>query len=164
MAYLEKAYDDAKNGRPSARPFMSPCVPTLGDPDLAPPGKHILSLFGGHAPYTLEGTTWNEERDKFYDTVIETLEEYAPGLRSSIIDRQVLVPPDLESIYALPQGHIFHGELTLDQIFFMRPAPGYADYRSPIRGLYQCGSGTHPGGGVMGMGGHNAAREVLKDF
>ncbi|MEE9291725.1 MAG: NAD(P)/FAD-dependent oxidoreductase, partial [Acidobacteriota bacterium] len=128
------------------------------------PGKHILNLFGGHAPYTLEGTTWDQERDRFADTVIDTMEEYAPGLRASIIHKQVLTPPDLERIYALPQGHIFHGEMALDQSFFARPAPGYADYRSPIKGYYQCGSGTHPGGGVMGMGGHNAAREILRDM
>ena len=164
MAYLEKAYDDAKYGRPSKRPFMSPCVPTIADPELAPPGKHILNLFGGHAPYTLEGSTWDEERDRFADTVIDTMEEYAPGLRDSVIHRHVLTPPDLERIYALPQGHIFHGEMSLDQIFFARPAPGYSDYRSPIKGYYQCGSGTHPGGGVMGMGGHNAAREILRDM
>ncbi|MEE8537534.1 MAG: NAD(P)/FAD-dependent oxidoreductase, partial [Acidobacteriota bacterium] len=128
------------------------------------PGKHILNLFGGHAPYTLEGTTWDQEREKFADTVIDTLAEYAPNLKDSVIHRQILVPPDLERIYALPQGHIFHGEMSLDQLFHMRPAPGYADYRSPIKGLYQCGSGTHPGGGVMGMGGHNAAREILRDW
>ena len=164
MDYLEKAYDDAKYGRPSQRPFITPVLPTIVDPDLAPPGKHILNLFGGHAPYTLEGTTWDQEREKFADTVIDTLAEYAPNLKDSVIHRQILVPPDLERIYALPQGHIFHGEMSLDQLFHMRPAPGYADYRSPIKGLYQCGSGTHPGGGVMGMGGHNAAREVLRDW
>ncbi len=164
MAYLEKAYDDAKYGRPSEKPFFTPCLPTWVDPDLAPPGKHILNLFGGHAPYELQDTSWDEERDKFADRVIDTLAEYAPNVKDVIIDRQVLVPPDMERIFGLWEGHIFHGELTLDQLFFMRPVPGYADYRSPIKGLYQCGSGTHPGGGVMGMGGHNAAREVLKDW
>jgi phytoene dehydrogenase-like protein len=163
MAYLEKAYDDAKYGRPSTRPFITPCLPTIVDPDLAPPGKHILNIFGGHAPYTLEGSTWDQERDKFADTVIDTLSEYAPNLRDTVIHRQLLTPPDLERIYFLPHGHIFHGEMSLDQLFFSRPAPGYANYRSPIKGYYQCGSGTHPGGGVMGMGGHNAAREILRD-
>ena len=164
MDYLEKAYDDAKYGRPSRRPFVTVCLPTWVDPDMAPTGKHVLNLFGGHAPYTLNGTTWEEERDKFADNVIETLAEYAPNLKGAVIHRQILVPPDLERIYGLPQGHIFHGELTLDQLFFLRPVAGYADYRSPIKGLYQCGSGTHPGGGVMGMSGHNAAREVLKGW
>jgi len=162
MDYLEKAYDDAKYGRWSERPFFTPCLPTIADPDLAPPGKHILNVFGGHAPYELRGTTWDQEREKLADRVVDIMSEYAPGFKDTIIDRQILTPVDLERIFALPQGHIFHGELTLDQLAFMRPAPGYADYRTPIKGLWQCGSGTHPGGGVMGMGGHNAAREILK--
>ncbi len=162
--YLERAYDDAKYGRPSARPFLSPVVPTIVDPDLAPKGKHILNIFGGHAPYALRDGTWAVERERFADVVIDTLAEYAPNLKGAVIHRQILMPPDLEAIFGLPQGHIFHGELSLDQLFFLRPAPGYADYRSPIRGLYQCGSGTHPGGGVMGAPGYNAAREILKDW
>jgi phytoene dehydrogenase-like protein len=164
MEYLEKSYDDAKYGRPSKRPFFTPCIPTVVDPDLAPEGKHIISIFGGHAPYELQGTTWDVEREKVADSVFDEFERYAPGVKDVVIDRQILMPPDLERIFALPQGHIFHGELTLDQLSFMRPAPHYADYRSPIRGLWQCGSGTHPGGGVMGMGGHNAAREILKGW
>ncbi|HEY5658871.1 MAG TPA: NAD(P)/FAD-dependent oxidoreductase, partial [Myxococcota bacterium] len=164
MEYLERAYDDAKYGRPSKRPFFTPCVPTVVDPDLAPPGKHIVNIFGGHAPYELKGSTWDEEREKVADSVLAEFERYAPGVSKTVIDRQILMPPDLERIFALPQGHIFHGELTLDQMAFMRPAPHYADYRSPIRGLWQCGSGTHPGGGVMGMGGHNAAHEILKGW
>ena len=164
VEYLERAYDDAKYGRPSTRPFLSPVVPTLTDPSLAPEGKHILNVFGGHAPYELAGTTWDEERETFADTVVETLAEFAPDLRDCIIDRQILMPPDLERIYALPQGHIFHGELTLDQLFFLRPVPGYGDYRTPIRGMYLCGSGTHPGGGVYGLPGHNAAREAIRDL
>ena len=161
--YLERAYDDAKYGRPSARPFLSPVVPTIVDPDLAPPGKHILNIFGGHAPYTLRGTTWDRERERFADTVIDTLAEYAPNLKGAVIHRQILMPPDLEAVFGLPHGHIFHGELSADQLFFLRPVPGYANYRSPVRALYQCGSATHPGGGVMGVSGHNAAREILKD-
>ena len=164
MEYLEKAYDDAKYGRPSTRPFFTPCVPTVVDPDLAPPGKHIVNIFGGHAPYELRDTTWDQEREKFADQVFGVFDEFAPGFSDSVIDRQILTPPDMERIFALPQGHIFHGELTLDQLSFMRPAPGYQDYRTPIRNLWQCGSGTHPGGGVMGMGGHNAAREILKGW
>jgi phytoene dehydrogenase-like protein len=163
IEYLERAYDDAKYGRPSARPFLSPVVPTIVDPDLAPPGKHILNIFGGHAPYTLQGTTWAQERERFADTVIDTLAEYAPNLKGAVIHRQVLMPPDLEAVFGLPHGHIFHGELSADQLFFLRPVPGYANYRSPVRGLYQCGSATHPGGGVMGVSGHNAAREIRKD-
>ncbi len=164
IEYLERAYDDAKYGRPSTRPFLSPVVPTLADPALAPEGKHILSVFGGHAPYTLAGTTWDDEREAFADRVVDTIAEFAPGIREAIVDRQILMPPDLERIYGLPQGHIFHGELSIDQLFSLRPIPGFGDYRTPIRGLYLCGSGTHPGGGVYGVPGHNAAREVLRDI
>jgi phytoene dehydrogenase-like protein len=164
VEYLERAYDDAKYGRPSARPFMTPVVPTIVDPDLAPRGKHIVNLFGGHAPYTLREGTWETERERFYETVLDTLAEYAPNVKGAVIHRQILTPPDLEAVFALPQGHIFHGELSPDQLFFFRPVPGWANYRSPIRGLYQCGSATHPGGGVMGVSGHNAAREILRDW
>jgi phytoene dehydrogenase-like protein len=165
MEFLEKAYDDAKYGRVSERPFFTPCVPTIPEPGLAPPGKHILNIFGGHSPYELKDGPWDaQEHEKLFDKVMKEFELYAPGVEATIIERQILAPPDLERIFALPQGHIFHGELTLDQLAFMRPAPGYADYRSPIRGLWQCGAGTHPGGGVMGMGGHNAAREILKGW
>jgi phytoene dehydrogenase-like protein len=163
IEYLERAYDDAKYGRLSARPFLSPVVPTILDPDLAPKGKHILNIFGGHAPYTLQGATWDQERERFADTVVDTLAAYAPNLKGAVIHRQILIPPDLEAVFGLPHGHIFHGELSADQLFFARPVPGYANYRSPIRGLYQCGSATHRGGGVMGVSGHNAAREILKD-
>lgn len=164
IAYLEKAYDDAKYGRPSDRPFISPLLPTSADPALAPPGRHIVNIFGGHAPYSLEGTTWEAERDKFADRVIDTLAEYAPNVKHTILHRQLLLPPDLEEIFGMTHGHIFHAELSLEQLFFMRPVPGYADYRSPIRGLYMCGSATHPGGGVMGVPGYNAAREILIDW
>lgn len=163
VEYLERAYDEAKYGRPSSRPFLSPVLPTIMDPDLAPKGKHILNIFGGHAPYTLKGSTWDAERERFADTVIDTLAEYAPNPTGAVIHRQILMPPDLESVFGLPQGHIFHGELSLDQLFCLRPVAGYANYRSPIKGLYQCGSATHPGGGVMGVSGYNAAREILKD-
>ena len=162
--YLERAYDDAKYGMYSARPFITPVVPSMVDDTVAPKGKHIVNLFGGHAPYALKGTTWAAEKDRFFDTVMDTLAEYAPNLRGSIIHKQVLTPPDLEALIGLPQGHIFHGELALDQLFFQRPVAHYANYRSPIRGLYQCGASTHPGGGVMGIPGYNAAREILKDL
>jgi phytoene dehydrogenase-like protein len=162
--YLEKAYDDAKYGRWSERPFVTPVVPTIVDDTLAPKGKHVVNLFGGHAPYHLKDARWEESKDAFFKTVVDTVSEFAPNFRDSIIHAQVLAPPDLEALIGLPNGHIFHGELAPDQLFFMRPAPHYADYRSPIRGLYQCGSSTHPGGGVMGVPGYNAAREILKDW
>lgn len=161
--YLERAYDEAKYGRCSSRPFISPVLPTLADPSLAPEGKHVLTLFGGHAPYDLAEGTWDEERDRFGDVVLDALAEFAPDLEDCVIERQVLAPPDLERVYALPQGHIFHGELALDQLFFMRPVPGYADYRTPVPGMYLCSSGAHPGGGVSGVPGYNAARRILRD-
>ncbi|MSP88200.1 MAG: NAD(P)/FAD-dependent oxidoreductase [Alphaproteobacteria bacterium] len=164
MEYLERAYDDAKYGGFSRRPFMTPVVPSIVDDSLAPKGKYVVNLFGGHAPYELKGTNWEAERDRLFDTVIDTLAEYAPNVKDAIIHKQVLTPVDLEAKFGLPQGHIFHGELALDQIFMMRPVPGYADYRSPVPGLYQCGSSTHPGGGVSGLPGHNAAREILRDL
>ncbi len=164
IAYLEKAYDDAKYGRWSEEPFISPLVPTMADDTLAPKGKHIMNIFGGHAPYRLGQGDWCTEREKFADRVIDVLEQYAPNVKDAIIHRQVLVPPDLEARFGLTDGHIFHAELSLEQLFFMRPVPGYADYRTPIHGLYLCGAGTHPGGGVMGVPGHNASRELLRDW
>lgn len=164
VAYLEKAFDDARYGRASEKPFLSPLVPTLADSTLAPKGKHILNVYGGHAPYRLKDTTWDRERDSFADRVVETIAEYAPNIKGAITHRQILMPPDLEEIFGLTEGNIYHGELSLDQLFFMRPVPGYADYRTPIRGLYLCGSGVHPGGGVTGVPGHNAAREILRDW
>ena len=161
--YLERAYDDAKYGWYSQKPFVTPVVPTIRDDTLAPPGKHVVNLFGGHAPYTLKGGSWEQERDTFVGKVLDAIETFAPGWRNDIIDMQVLLAPDLERIVGLPQGHIFHGELAPDQVFFTRPAARFADYRTPVRGLYVCGSSMHPGGGVSGIPGHNAAREILKD-
>ena len=164
IEYLERAYDDAKYGSWSKRPFITPVVPTIRDDTLAPPGKHVVNLFGGHAPYELKGAVWDESnRQKLVDAVLDAIETFAPGWRNDIIAMQVLLAPDLERIVGLPQGHIFHGELAPDQVFFTRPAAHYADYRTPIRGLYICGASMHPGGGVSGIPGHNAAREVLKD-
>ncbi len=163
IEYLERAYDDAKYGWYSTRPFITPVVPTTVDDTLAPPGKHVVHMFGGHAPYELRNATWDQERDRFARTVLATMDEFAPGFSEQIIDMQVLTPPDIEAILNLPNGHIFHGELAPDQLFFQRPVPHYADYRTPIRGLYQCGSSCHPGGGVSGIPGHNAAREILRD-
>ncbi len=161
--YLERAYDDAKHGWYSTEPFMTLVTPTIVDDTLAPPGKHIVNVFGGHAPYTLKNGTWAAEKENFRKQVLATIDNYAPGFSSEIIADQLLVPPDIERIVGLPQGHIFHGELAADQLFFQRPVSGFADYRTPIRGLYICGSSMHPGGGVSGIPGHNAAREILRD-
>jgi len=164
IEYLQAAYEDACHGRYSRRPFITAVVPTTVDTTLAPAGKHVVNLFGGHAPYTLQGATWETERASFLRNVYDTIDEIAPGFSDGVIAEQVLLPPDIERIINTPHGHIFHGELALEQLFFQRPAPHYSDYRSPIRGLYQCGSSTHPGGGVSGIPGHNAAREILKDW
>jgi len=162
--YLERAYDDAKYGWYSKKPFITPVVPTIVDRTLAPPGKHVVNLFGGHAPYTLQNGDWAVERDNFVRNVMAVMDEFAPGFSSQIIAMQVLLPQDIERIVGLPQGHIFQGELSADQLFFQRPVPHYADYRTPIAALYQCGSSCHPGGGVSGIPGHNAAREILRDW
>jgi len=162
--YLERAFDDAKYGRFSTRPFLEVVIPSVLDPSLAPQGKHVLSILAQFAPYHLREGSWNEKREALGDTVVATLAEYAPNLKNAILHRQVLTPADLESIYGLPEGNIYHGEQTLDQLFFMRPVPGWSRYRSPIRNLYLCGAGTHPGGGVSGAPGHNAARAILQDW
>jgi phytoene dehydrogenase-like protein len=165
IEYLERAYDDAKYGWYSAKPFLTPVAPTIVDDSLAPPGKHVINIFGGHAPYELRaGASWANEKHNLTKAALNVLDDMAPGFSSRIIDIETLVPPDLEAIVGLPQGHIFHGELTADQLFWQRPAPHWADYRTPLAGLYQCGSSTHPGGGVSGIPGHNAAREILKDW
>jgi phytoene dehydrogenase-like protein len=165
IEYLERAYDDAKYGWYSAKPFLTPVAPTIVDDSLAPPGKHVINIFGGHAPYQLRSdASWANEKHNLTRAALSVLDDMAPGFSSRIIDIETLVPPDLEAIVGLPQGHIFHGELTADQLFWQRPAPHWADYRTPLAGLYQCGSSTHPGGGVSGIPGHNAAREILKDW
>jgi phytoene dehydrogenase-like protein len=162
--YLERAYDDAKHGWYSSEPFMTLCTPTIVDDTLAPPGKHVVNVFGGHAPYKLKNGDWGVEKERFKRTVLNAIDNYAPGFSGDVIAEQTLVPPDLEAIVGLPQGHIFHGELSADQLFFQRPVSGYADYRTPVKALYLCGSSTHPGGGVSGIPGHNAAREILRDM
>jgi phytoene dehydrogenase-like protein len=163
--YLEAAYDDAKNGAWSKNPFLTPVAPSFVDNTISPPGKHVLHVFGGHAPYTLKDKTWSEaEKALFARNAIRVIDDHAPGFSNDIIDMQVLTPPDIERIIGSPHGHIFHGEIMADQLFLKRPAPHYADYRSPIAGLYQCGSSAHPGGGVSGIPGHNAAREILRDL
>jgi phytoene dehydrogenase-like protein len=159
--YMERAYDQAKYGEFSRRPYMDMVIPTLTDPSIAPPGKHILSCFVQYAPYQLSTGTWDEQREAFGDTVIDTIAEYAPNIRDIILHRQVLTPLDLERDFGLTEGNIFQGELTLEQLFFARPLPGWANYTTPIRSLWMCGSATHPGGGIMGAPGRNAALRIL---
>jgi phytoene dehydrogenase-like protein len=159
--YLERAYDQAKYGAFSQRPYLDIVIPTLSDPSMAPPGKHVLSCFAQYAPYNLTTGTWEDHREAFGDAVVDTLAEFAPNIRNIIVHRHVLTPLDLEREFGLPEGNIFHGELTLDQLFFLRPMPGWAQYRTPIRNLWMCGSGTHPGGGIMGAPGRNAALRIL---
>ena len=162
--YMERAYDAAKYGQFSKRPYIDIVIPSLTDPSVAPPGKHVMSCFVQYAPYHLKEGIWDEQREAFGDAVIETISEYAPNLRSIMLHRQVLTPLDIEREFGLTEGNIFQGELTLEQLFFLRPAPGWAQYRTPIRHLYMCGSATHPGGGIMGAPGRNAARRILKDL
>jgi phytoene dehydrogenase-like protein len=159
--YMERAYDEAKYGAFSRRPYIDMVIPTLTDPSVAPPGKHVLSCFVQYAPYRLASGTWDEQRDAFGDAVVDTIAEYAPNLRRIIVGRQVLTPLDLEREFGLTEGNIFQGELTLEQLFFARPVPGWAQYRTPIRNLWMCGSATHPGGGIMGAPGRNAALRIL---
>jgi phytoene dehydrogenase-like protein len=163
VEYMERAYDDAKYGRYSRRPYIDMVIPTLTDPSVAPPGKHVMSCFVQYAPYNLKEGNWDEQREAFGDTVIDTIAEHAPNIKDIILHRQVLTPLDLEREFGLSEGNIFQGELTLEQLFFLRPAPGWAQYRTPIKSLYMCGSATHPGGGIMGASGRNAAMEILKD-
>jgi phytoene dehydrogenase-like protein len=163
VEYMERAYDDAKYGRYSRRPYIDIVIPSLTDPSVAPPGKHVMSCFVQYAPYHLKDATWDEQRDGFGDTVVNTLSEYAPNLKNIILHRQVVTPLDLEREWGLTEGNIFQGELTLEQLFFLRPAPGWARYATPIRNLYMCGSATHPGGGIMGAPGRNAALRMIKE-
>jgi phytoene dehydrogenase-like protein len=139
-------------------------IPSLTDPSVAPPGKHVVSCFVQYAPYHLKEGTWDQRREEFGDTVIETIAEHAPNIRDLILHRQVLTPLDLEREFGLTEGNIFQGELTLEQLFFLRPAPGWAQYRTPVRNLYMCGSATHPGGGIMGASGRNGALKILDDW
>ncbi len=161
--YLERAYDEAKYGEFSRRPYMDIVIPSMIDPGMAPPGKHVMSIFAQYAPADLNGGWTDARRDAFGDAVIDTLAEYAPNLKGAILHRQVITPADIERIVGITEGNIFHGELSLQQMFFLRPVPSWAKYRTPIEGLWQCGSGTHPGGGVMGAPGRLAALTILKD-
>jgi phytoene dehydrogenase-like protein len=159
--YMERAYDQAKYGEFSRRPYIDMVIPTLTDPSVAPPGKHILSCFVQYAPYKLASGDWDSQREAFGDTVIDTIAEYAPNIRDIILHRQLLTPLDLEREFGLTEGNIFQGELTLEQLFFARPVPGWAKYETPVKNLWMCGSATHPGGGIMGAPGRNAALRIL---
>jgi phytoene dehydrogenase-like protein len=162
--YLERSADDAKYGRVSKEPFMEITIPSLTDQTLAPPGKHVMSIWMHSAPYYLREGDWHEQRDLLGDAAVNLLTQYAPGLKDSILHKEVLTPLDLEEKFGLTEGHLYHAELALDQIFFMRPVPGWARYRTPIEHLYLCGSGTHPGGGITGLPGQRAAKEILRDL
>ncbi len=162
--YLERAYDHAKYGEISAEPFLEIAVPSVTDPSLAPPGKHVMSVLMQYAPYRLRSGDWEQRREELGNLVVDSIDRYAPNFKKSIVHRQVLTPVDLEQNYALTEGSFDHGEMSLDQLFFMRPIPGWARYRTPIENLYLCGASAHPGGGVSGVPGYNAAREVLRDW
>jgi phytoene dehydrogenase-like protein len=165
VEYMEKAYDEAKYGNFSSRPYIDMVIPSLTDPSVAPPGKHVLSCFVQYAPYKLRpGLNWDDQKEAFGNTVVDTISQYAPNLKDIIIQKQVVTPLDLEREWGLSEGNIFQGELSLEQLFFLRPVPGWAQYRTPIKNLYMCGSATHPGGGIMGANGRLAALEILKDI
>ena len=160
--YIERAFDDAKYGRPSQNPVLECTIPSVVDPTVAPPGKHVMSMFIQYAPYRLREGDWDQLKEGFADRCFDVLSEYAPNFKRSVLARQVLSPLDLERTFNLTGGNIFQGAMGLSQLFFFRPVPGFAGYRTPIRGLYLCGSAAHPGGGVMGAPGWNAAREMLR--
>jgi phytoene dehydrogenase-like protein len=160
--YLERAFDESKYGNFSKQPYLEVAIPTIGDPSLAPAGKHVMSIYMQYAPFKLKNSDWEKQRVALGDTVVKTLTRYAPNLPELILSHQIITPQDLEDIYGLTSGHIFHGELSLDQFFTMRPMLDWAKYNTPIKNLYLCGSGTHPGAGFTGGSGANAAREILK--
>jgi phytoene dehydrogenase-like protein len=160
--YLERAFDASKYGEISAAPYLDVTFPSIADPSLAPAGRHVMSVHMQYAPFALRGRNWAGERSALAATVLKTLEEHAPGIGGLVEYQQVRTPADLEDVYGLTGGHIHHGELALDQLFTMRPTLGWADYGTPIAGLFLCGSGTHPGFGLTGGSGQNAARNLLK--
>ncbi len=162
LDYIEQAYDDAKYGRWARNPMLECTMATALDSTLAPPGKHILSMFVQYAPYHLKGTTWDVEKDKFADRCFDVLNEYAPNFKASVIDRQVIPPPDMERLWGITGGNIMQGTMSLSSMFSLRPVAGFANYKTPVKNLYLCGAAAHPGGGVMGAAGMNAAREMLK--
>jgi phytoene dehydrogenase-like protein len=164
VEYMERAYDDAKYGNFSRRPYIDMVIPSLTDPSVAPPGKHVMSCFVQYAPYKLRpGLNWDDQKEAFGNNVIDTISEYAPNIKNIIVGKQVVTPLDLEREFGLSEGNIFQGELSLEQLFFLRPVPGWAQFRTPVKNLYMCGSATHPGGGIMGANGRLAALEILKD-
>ena len=165
MERMERAYDDWKDGTWSRDPYVDMIIPTLTDPTMAPPGKHFMSCFVQYCPHKLEGRDWtNDEKEAFAKTVVDQIGNYSPDFKDLILHMEVRTPQDIENEVGITEGNIFHGELTMDQLLFNRPVPGYAQYRSPVGGLYMCGSSTHPGGGVMAAPGANAAREILSDL
>jgi len=164
MTYLQKAYDPVKYGRYSQNPYLDIHIPTVNDPSLAPEGKHLMSATVKYMPYTLKEGGWDELRETLGQLVTDTIAQYAPGFAQSIDHVNIVTPLDMESNYFLPEGNLAHGEMTLDQFLWMRPIPGYGQYRAPVGSLYMCSAATHPGGGVTGINGKNAAREILKDW
>jgi phytoene dehydrogenase-like protein len=164
LGYMERAFHDARRGGWSREPIIEMLIPSILDDSLSPPGAHVASLFCQHvAPQLPDGRSWHDHRDTVADLMIDTVERFAPGFKASVVGRQALSPLDLEETFGLTGGDIFHGALSLDQLFWARPMIGYADYRGPLHGLYHCGSGAHPGGGVTGLPGHNAARAIIRD-
>jgi len=164
MEYMERAYDDAKYGYFSRRPYIDMVIPSLTDPSVAPPGKHVLSCFVQYAPYKLAEGTWDDQKEAFGNNVIDTIAEHAPNIKDIIIGKQFVTPLDMEREFGLTQGNIFQGELSLEQLFFLRPVPGWAYYRTPVSNLYMCGSATHPGGGIMAANGRIASQVILKEW
>jgi len=164
LDYLERAYDDAKYGIPSPQPYLDIVIPTLSDPSLAPEGAHLMCIDVRFTPYNLRDGNWDEQRERLGDQVIKLLTAYSPGIKNLVTHRQVLTPLDLEQSLGLPEGSIYHGQMGLDQLFFMRPTAGSRGASTPIPGLYLCGSGAHPGGGLTGAPGYNAARQTLKEM
>ena len=162
--YIEKAYDDAKYGNFSEVPYIDIIIPSVLDPEMAPPGKHVMSCFVQYAPYNIKGGWNDQKREDFGDAVINALARFAPNIKDIILHRQVLTPADIESTFGLTEGNIFHGELSLQQLFALRPAVKWANYKTPITNYYQCGSGTHPGGGITGSPGEMAAKKIIKDW
>jgi phytoene dehydrogenase-like protein len=165
LSYMEHAYFDARSGGWSRQPIVEVVIPSTLDDSLAPPGQHVASLFCQHvAPQLPNGASWDDHREAVADLMIDTVNQYAPNFKAAVLGRQIKSPLDLERTFGLIGGDIFHGALSLDQMFSARPMLGYGNYRGPLHGLYMCGAGTHPGGGVTGAPGHNAAREILSDF
>jgi phytoene dehydrogenase-like protein len=162
--FIERAWDDCKRGRFSERPAIEACIHSVNDPSCAPPGKHVMTCFVQYGPRHLAEGRWADLKETVADRTIAELARYAPNLPGAVLHRHVYTPEDLETVFGLPGGNIYHGAMTPDQLFSFRPAAGWADYRTPVRNLYLCGAGTHPGGGVWGAAGWNAAHQVLRDI